>query len=378
MNPPIWDDRDWRPLPQLSGVQRADVCVVGLGASGLAALEELAALGVEAIGVDAGAVGSGAAGRNGGFLLAGLAKFFNETVVELGEVAATALYRLTLREIERQAEEMPGLVRRTGVVRIATDDAERTECERHLAALHYGGFPVERYAGPEGEGLLLPADGVTQPLARVRAMADKLRRREARLYERSPVRRLVEGAVVTEGGTVKCDTVIVAVDGKLEQVVPELQGRVRTARLQMLATAAAPEVSFSRPVYRRHGYDYWQQLPDGSIALGGFRDLAMEEEWTTSTATSAAVQEALERCLRDDLKVQAPVTHRWAASAGYTRDGLPILEEVRPKLWAVGGYNGTGNVVGPLSARAVARRVCGRGSAWEEALAQARAFRGRS
>jgi glycine/D-amino acid oxidase-like deaminating enzyme len=80
----------------------------------------------------------------------------------------------------------------------------------------------------------------------------------------------------------------------------------------------------------------------------------------------------LEKFLRDHLKVVAPVTHRWAASVGYTPDGLPIMEEVRPKTWAVGGYNGTGNIVGALSARAAARLACGQSSPWAEALAAAR------
>ena len=84
MNLPLWDDCNWKPLPRLAGTVRADVCVVGLGGSGLAALEELAALGVSAVGVDARSVGAGAAGRNGGFVLAGLAKFFHETVAQFG------------------------------------------------------------------------------------------------------------------------------------------------------------------------------------------------------------------------------------------------------------------------------------------------------
>jgi gamma-glutamylputrescine oxidase len=374
VNSPIWEDRDWRPLPKLAGPVRADVCVVGLGGSGLAAMEELVALGVSAVGVDAGVVGAGAAGRNGGFVLAGLAKFFNETVAQFGEAAAGAIYRLTAREIERQAEEMPAIVRLTGSLRIAADAAELEECAKHLAALRYCGFSAESYRGPEGEGLLLPNDGAIQPMHRVRAVAQRLRQREALLYEDSPVRRIVPGSVVTDRGTVFCDSVIVAVDGRLEQIFPELAGRIRTARLQMLATGPAPEVNFSRPVYYRQGYEYWQQLPDGSIALGGFRDHALEEEWTADDIPTERIQGLLEKFLRDHLKVRAPVTHRWAASVGYTPDGLPILEEVQPKTWAVGGYNGTGNIVGALSARAAARLVCGQPSPWAEALAAARAY----
>ncbi len=378
MNTPIWDDRDWRPLPRLEGPVRADVCVIGLGGSGLAAIEELGALGVSAVGVDAAAVGAGAAGRNGGFVLAGLAKFFNETVAQFGEAAARAIYRQTAQEIQRLAEAMPAIVRVTGSLRIAADAAELADCQKHLAALRYCGFAAEPYAGPEGEGLLLPTDGVIQPLHRVRAMAHKLRQRDVLLYENSPVRKIVPGSVVTEKGTVFCDTVIVAVDGRLETIFPELVGRVRTARLQMLATGPAPEVNFARPVYWRHGYEYWQQLPDRSIALGGFRDHALEQEWTTDTAPTERIQGLLEKFLHDKLKVSAPVTHRWAASVGYTPDGLPVLEEVRPKTWAVGGYNGTGNIVGALSARAAVRLACGQASAWAEALVLARAHRGKA
>jgi glycine/D-amino acid oxidase-like deaminating enzyme len=65
------------------------------------------------------------------------------------------------------------------------------------------------------------------------------------------------------------------------------------------------------------------------------------------------VQQALETLLRDQLGVRAPVTHRWAATVGYTPNGLPVLTEVRPDVWAIGGYCGTGNVIGALCGRAV-------------------------
>ena len=231
---------------------------------------------------------------------------------------------------------------------------------------------MEWYRGPEGEGLLLPGDGMMQPLARARATATRLREQGVQLYEQSPARKLLPGQVVTDAGAVLCDTVIVAVDGRLEEIFPELAPRIRTARLQMLGTAPAPEIKLPRPVYFRHGYEYWQQRPDGSIALGGFRDHALEEEWTHATEPTERIQALLEKFLREHLQVRAPVTHRWAASVGYTADGLPVCEEVRPKIWAVGGYNGTGNIVGALCARAAAQQACGAPSDWRELLTRAR------
>jgi gamma-glutamylputrescine oxidase len=372
MNAPLWDDRPWKPLPRLDGMRRADVCVVGLGGSGLAALEELNAAGVSAIGLDAAAVGGGAAGRNGGFVLAGLAKFYHETVAQFGREIAAALYRLTVAEIQRQAADVPGMIRLNGSLRLAADAAEKEDCRRHLAALRADGFSGEWHTGPEGEGLLLPTDGAMQPLERVRTLATRLRAARVRLYENSPVKKLLPGQVVTDGGAVLCDTVIVAVDGRLEKIFPELVARVRTARLQMLATAPAAEVDIPRPVYWRHGYEYWQQRPDRSIALGGFRDHVLETEWTHDTEPTEKIQGLLENFLRERLRVRAPVTHRWAASVGYTPDGLPVLAEVRPKTWAAGGYNGTGNIVGALSARAAAKLACGEESEWAALIERAR------
>ncbi len=351
---------------------RADVGVIGLGGSGLAALEELHELGVGAVGLDARMIGSGAAGRNGGFVLAGLAKFFHETVAQSGRDAAAAIYRTTQNEIARQAAALPGMYRLDGSLRIAADAAELADCRAHLAALQGCGLPGEWYRGPEGEGLLLPTDGAFQPLARLRRLAKRLSQSAVPLYEGSPVRKLLPGQIITTAGMVLCDSIIVAVDGRLERIFPELAPRVRTARLQMLATGPAPEVAFPRPIYRRQGYEYWQQLPDKSIALGGFRDHAREQEWTQDSEPTDFIQGLLEKFLREHLQAKAPVTHRWAASVGYTPDGLPVLEEIRPKTWALGGYNGTGNVVGALCGRAAARLACGQGSEWAELLRAAR------
>jgi glycine/D-amino acid oxidase-like deaminating enzyme len=87
------------------------------------------------------------------------------------------------------------------------------------------------------------------------------------------------------------------------------------------------------------------------------------------------VQAWLERRLRETLGVRAPVTHRWAAIVGFTPDGLPVCEEVRPNVWAIGGYSGTGNVVGALVGRGVAHQVLTGDDAIVRAFAAARVQR---
>lgn len=346
---PVWEDGSWAGLPRLEGEVRADVCVIGLGGSGLTAVQELEARGATVVGLDAGVVGGGAAGRNGGFLLAGLARPYHQVVAQLGRPTAARLYRRTLEEMDRTAH-----TRRVGSLRIESSPALLADARAQAEALRADGFAAVDYSGPEGEGVLFPADGVVQPLARARTLAQQA---ASPLFEHSPAVEVTGSLVTTPAGRVRCGAVVVAVDGSLDLLLPEVP--VRTVRLQMLATApVAPR--WTRPVYLRDGFEYWQQLPDGRVALGGFRDLGGAEEQTRSADPSYRVQEALERFLREHLRVDAPVTHRWAASVGFTDDHLPFLGEVRPGVWACGGYSGTGNVVGALCARQAAAAALGR------------------
>jgi gamma-glutamylputrescine oxidase len=368
----VWDDERGATLPALQGTVSTDVCVVGLGGAGLSALAELAAQGVAAVGVDAHAIGGGAAGRNAGFLLAGLADFFHGSAARLGGECASALHRHTLGEIARLAAQFPADVTLTGSLRIAATPDELADCDEHRRSLLAHGFAAEGYSGPEGTGLLIPTDGVYHPLRCVRQEAALLINRGISLFENSPVVAIAPGGVTTPDGAVRCATVIVAIDGGLEVMLPELKPRVRTARLQMLATAPARDVSFPRPVYWRYGYEYWQQRPSGELALGGFRDQGGEAEWTTDPAPGGAVQERLERFLRTQLNTAAPVTHRWAACVGYTADRLPVLEQLRERVFAAGAYSGTGNIVSRLCGRGAAQLACGRASEWANLLEAAR------
>lgn len=358
-NTPVWDDLTWRALAPLDADLTADVCVIGLGGSGLTAVCELLELGRRVVGIDAADVAAGAAGRNGGFLLGGTADFHHDAVAAIGHARALRIHQLTLDEIRRIADQAPGTVRFPGSLRIAESDEEFADCARQRDAMRADGIPVEDYMGKFGRGLFFPGDASFNPLTRCRALALKNIAGGARLFARTRALSFNANEVVMAHARIRCDQVIVAVDGRLEALVPELAGRVRTARLQMLGTAPTREIEIPCPVYARYGFDYYQQLPSGAIALGGGRDKAIDEEWTSDGEPSAFVQQYLESVLRDKLHVRAPITHHWAANVSYTFDGLPVLAEVRPCVWAIGGYSGTGNAVGALCGRAAARLASG-------------------
>ena len=352
-NTPVWDDAAWVSLPALDGDATCGTCVIGLGGSGLTAIGELLMRGEDVIGVDAFDVGAGAAGRNGGFLLAGAYDFYHDAVRLHGARQARAIYDATLQEIHRIATATPDCVQFAGSRRLAANDAEIVDCREQMRVMHADGLQVEWYDGPDGIGLTLPSDASCNPLVRCRTLARAAEAGGGRLFARTPVTDVARGRVTTSRGVIRCQRVIVAVDGKLELLLPELQGRVRTARLQMLATQPTTERIVPCPMYYREGFEYWQQTPDNSIAVGGFRDRAGNGEWTSDTTPTNPVQALLEVFLRETLGVHAPISHRWAASAGYSDTGLPVVEETRDGVWVMGGYSGTGNVIGALCGRAI-------------------------
>lgn len=359
---PLWSVGPGR-LPTLHGEAHADACVVGLGASGLAATRRLIQAGRRVIAIDRGGVAAGAAGRNGGFMLAGPAEFHHRLAERVGADAACAFYEMTVEARDRMLRETPG-ARINGSLRRPATEEEASDCRAQLEALRAGGFRAEWVNAPAG-GLLIPGDASFDPAVRARALADQVADR-SRLLGGTRVTAIEPEAVHTEHGTIRAETIIVCVDGGLERIFPELEGAeggrpsVRSLRLQMLATAPATDVVIERAIYHRFGYDYWQQRPDGRIALGGGRDLGGEEEETTELGTSDEVQRHLERLLREVIQTRAEVTHRWSGIVAYSSDHLPVVETLAPGVFAAGAYSGHGNVLGVMAGEALADLAVGR------------------
>jgi gamma-glutamylputrescine oxidase len=363
-----WDDDPvvaaWPGLPRIDGDLTADVCVVGLGGSGLAAVAELVDRGLSVVGLDAGRVGAGAAGRNGGFLLAGPSAFLHRAVAAWG-ASSIDLYHATLAEIDRLSELLgPEVIRRTGSIRLAGHpgepldaadsedrEADLADCAALAEVLRHNGIGVEDYDGDLGRGIYLPDDAAMNPARRALGLAAQLAPRAA-LYEHSPAVHISSGSVEAPTGTVSAPVILVAIDGKLEVALPELRGRVRTARLQMLGTDAVTPGRLPCPVYCRWGYDYAQQDAAGRMFAGGGRDKFIDSEWTTDTAPTTEVQRYIEDVAQRMAGEAVTVSSRWAASVGYTTDGRPLCSEVAQGIVAYGAHNGTGNLVGPLAARA--------------------------
>ena len=363
-----WDDDPalphWRGLPALQGTVTADACVIGLGGSGLAALEELAERGLDVVGVDAGRVAAGAAGRNGGILSAGGAMpRHGEHVVSPG--LRLELYRATLAELARLRDQLGSeVIKDTGSLRIAglpgppRDASEEADTARELEVLQAEaevlrswGTPVTEYDGELGRGYFNPDTAAMNPVHRAMGLASGLVRR-ARLYEHTAVARVRPGVVETQGGRVEAAVIVVAVDGKLCQLFPQLASFMRTVRLQMVGTAPIEERILWCPTSFRLGYEWGQQDAAGRILVGGGRDKFMADEDTADDNPTAPVQSWIDGVVERLAGRVVIATHRWAASVGYTSDQRAAVMLVDEGVAVCGGYSGSGNLVGPVAARA--------------------------
>jgi gamma-glutamylputrescine oxidase len=376
---PFWLDEPYEARPPLDGRTEVEACVIGGGVAGLSCALALARHGVETILLERGTVAGGASGRNGGFLLAGPAAFYPDARDRYGPDEARRIYAATLETQEEMYELAAELgaghsMRRVGLMRASASEEEAEHVRRHAAALREDGFPgelveredlpplVARYAL---NGCLTEHDGALHPARWIRAVARAAEAAGARIHEATPVEGPVpapgEGELQTPGGCVAANHVLVASDGALPALVPEFFPRVRARRLHMTATAPLSEHVTERLVYSRWGYEYFQQRPDGRLLIGGFSDLDGDDSYTDSDTGSEQIWERIERLIREDLGLDAKITHRWAGVVGYSDDALPYVGEVpgRPGLYVAGGYSGHGNVPGFLAGKLVADAIAG-------------------
>ena len=354
-----WLAEERERLPRVSLAARPDVEVVGGGVTGCACALALADAGLRVRLHERTEIAGGASGRNGGFALRGTAMRYDDARVLLGPDRARRLWLLTEQYVARLESLAGEAFRRTGSLRVAWDERERVDLVAEYEALRADGLAAEwrddvsSRARPFFGAIFHATDGALQPARWVRRLARRASEAGAEIREASAVRSLAE----LEG-----DQVVIATDGYTGGLLPALDAAVRPTRGQVLVTEALPDSLFPLPHYARHGYDYWQQLPDGRLVAGGRRDVSLETEWTADEQTTERVQRELEHLVRELVGRRPRVTHRWAGIFGVTADLLPLVGAApgRPGVWVACGYSGHGNVLGLACGEAVADAILGR------------------
>jgi glycine/D-amino acid oxidase-like deaminating enzyme len=328
------------PLPQ-----RVEVLVVGGGITGVSLLRRLAERGVNAALVERTRLAFGASGRNAGFLLEGTAANYAEAVRQHGRAVVREVWQVTGENHRRLAEALGGRAgyRRGGSRTVAASAAEEAQLAESAELMSEDGWPVTLAA----RSIVNPRDGELNPAEAVGALAADC-----------PAGSIFEEVEVTdlEQLPIAAGEVILATNAFIGQLVDGIP--IAPVRAQMLATAPFGTRVAERPTYADQGYQYWRQLPTGEVLAGGYRNRAPAEEVGYELATTAIVQEHLERHLAG-LGVTAPVTHRWAGTMGFSPDSLPLVGRLRPGVSICAGYTGHGMGFAHLCARMLVDHLLG-------------------
>lgn len=362
----LWLDTPHRAAAPLGADTACDVLVIGGGLCGAACAGALARAGHDVVWLEEGRIAGAATGRNAGFVLQGTAERYDRAVSLLGRERARRIHAWSLENHARIAAAVAAAgidcaYRRGGSLQLAGTPEEEAELVASAALLTEDGFDAQLLEGAAlGEvyraagfrlGVSLPADGELDPVRFVRGLAARAVSDGARLFEGTAVRALDASAMgdvraETTGGTVRAQVVVVATNARAAELLPFFHQKVDPVRGQMLATAPAP-LTFDRPVYADHGFDYWRQLPDGRVVLGGWRNLDPAAEVGTADVLHDGIQQRMVDFLHRFPPLRGvPITHRWSGTMGFSKDGLPLVGPVPGAAGALAGVGFTGHGFG--------------------------------
>ena len=282
--------------------------------------------------------------RTKAFLLAIPAEPYAERIALWGRDGARAFLQVGRRTHQRIAHLAQALRidcdhRLTGSLRLTRSEEESEDLRDSLPELRHDGFPMREIAledvlPPHARAgfhaaFEVPEDGVVHPVRFQHGLAAEAKRLGAHLHEYSRVTgaRWQDGVwtVVANDHVVRGRTLVLATNAYAPQLVPALKPLIMPRRGQMLTTAPIEARFDPRPVYANYGYQYWRQMTDGRLVIGGWRNTAFDAESNYETDTTPGIQQSIEKGLAELVPGGAPIEYRWAGTMGFARDGRPLV-----------------------------------------------------
>ena len=370
------NDRTERPAA--AGLLKADLVVVGGGATGLSAALFAARAGRKVVLLEGGRVGWGASGRNGGQLIPGLRKGAAELVHLFGKERARALFDLSLsaRSLVLDLCRDEGIdcdLRLTGHILAGVKPSDQAGFEEEARALEgVMGYPHARVldradaraavASPEVLCALVDdLGGHMHPLNYTLGLARAAQRAGVRIFEMSRATGLDRSAkgvrVTTPDAVIEAAEVILAGDallsglfGRVNQRIMPVANYVVTTEPLQDPTSLIPRdqaVSDSRFVV-----DYFRLTPDGRLLFGG------GERYTPDPPADieSFVRPYVERAFPQLKGVR--IEHAWGGMVSVTFSRLPHVGRDGPVLWAH-GYSGQGALLSTLGGKILADALNG-------------------
>ena len=367
----------WQDSSAAEPVCEVDILIVGAGIAGWSVAYWLREEGLSVAVLDRGDRCAGATGRNAGFATCGSVEHYARQVSKHGPALARELWALSednLRLIQSELVDR-GVqcdFARRGTYSLAGSEHELGELEQSTALMRSEGIHVSmvdarhvaEHLGARGftGGALYHDDGELHPVKLVAGMAELS---GADFHPFHEVHRIEQGAdgvdVYTQRRRFRAQAVVLATNGYSYLLDPWFADRIYPTRGQIVVTE--PVAPFlAAPCYANFVLDYFRQLPDGRVLIGGFRQLAKDTEVGSADEPNPVIQAALEAFLEEHFEALRGkrIEYRWAGIMGFSADGMPLIGSLphKPSVYFVGGFTAHGIgfafKAGQLTARLIA------------------------
>lgn len=381
------------PPTPLEADATADVAVIGAGFAGLSAARRLTQLapGARIAVLEAGRVAEGAAGRNSGFMIDLPHELTSEDYAGKGDDRAMIALNRMAQAFAREAVEdyaiAPAFFDPAGKVNGAASDAAHTHNEsyaRHLASLQEPFEMLDAQAMRDltgsphyRSGLYTPGTVMLQPAGYVRGLAEGLRRDGVVIHEQSPVTGFARqgGAwlVETPKGRLSAGKVILTINGHLESF-----GIARGRLMQLFLFATMTPELDADMLRRLGGQPRWGVTPSDPMGTTMRRIDTAQGGNRIVTRTCAALRPGLRarpsdmtraaRVMQRKFDLRFPqiagvrMEHSWAGHLCLSLNGVSVMREVEPGLYAACVQNGLGTARGTLTGLGAAELTCGQTS----------------
>lgn len=369
MSVSYWQDTQLGNINQIE----CDIVIIGAGLAGLSTAYWLKKKdpGLNLVVLDKGALGDGASGRNAGFITCGSTEHFSRMTSAYGQDKASAIWKFTednhkllVEELGRERLEKKCEYRQLGSWTLASTEHEVATIKETVAALKSHGVAVEwhdfdqvreifRPAGsqdPAIEGFLGGAkyydDGEIHPGKLLRLLSISIP--NVKILSNTEVFGFdyigSDLLVLAKGVRLRCQVALLCVNAWAPQLHPFFHDKVIPTRGQILVTS--PVAPFLEPAYCSFVLDYFRQLVDGRVLIGGFRNADVEKEVGYSDEINPIIHEKLELFLHQHFPLLRStfIDYRWSGVMGFSKDGYPMVGSIPsdPQIYFNVGFTAHG------------------------------------
>lgn len=362
---------------RLQGAQRADVCVIGAGFTGISTALHLAERGYNVHVVEANKVGWGASGRNGGQIIGGISggEAIARSLGPGGEKIAREL-AWAGNQIIRERVETYNIQcdLKSGYLDVAIKPRHIRAMEAEFEALENENFTFEYKLLSRQEtqdtigtdayigAMLNKGNGHLHPLNLCIGEARAVVSLGATIYEQSPVLRIEKSSkstVVTEHGSVTADFVVIA-GNAYHFLERKLRGIMFPVNSYIIATEPLPETVLNAinpqdlavcdPNYI---LEYFRLSADKRLLFGGRCNYSGSDR-------EIIMRQLIPRLLKIYPQLAGTrIDYAWGGTIGVPINRVPQMGRITSNIFYSQGYSGHGVNVTHLAGQILADTIAG-------------------